>query len=74
MDTKTEKNNAERIELRSEKVRRLIGAIPSPLTRWATAVNIIIILGIVLALLLVQYPDGSGETILRHLTQFFEKP
>ena len=49
-----------RIELRSEKVRRIINTIPPALVRW----NIIVLLVIVCA---VSYPYGEGESILRHI-------
>lgn len=56
-----------RIELRSEKVRRIVGTIPAALVRW----NIIVLLVIVCTLLwivcAVPYPYGEGESILRHI-------
>ena len=56
-----------RIELRSEKVRRIVGTIPAALVRW----NIIVLLIIVCTLLgivcVVPYPYGEGESILRHI-------
>ena len=54
------------VELHSEKVRNIIGDIPSSLVRWGVAVIVIIVLGLLLALLLVPYPYGDGETIMEH--------
>lgn len=55
------------IELRSEKVRRLIGPIPQSLTRWGIAVIVIISLALLLVLIFVPFPYGHGESLLRHL-------
>ena len=54
------------VELHSEKVRNIIGDIPSSLVRWGVAVIVIIVLGLLLALLFVPYPYGGGETIMEH--------
>lgn len=55
------------IELRSEKVRNIIGEIPPVLVRWGIAI-IVVIFAILLAVVLcVKYPYGHGETILQHI-------
>lgn len=67
MTMKTDKQAADnQVELHSEKVRNIIGDIPSSLVRWGVAVIVIIVLGLLLALLLVPYPYGGGETIMEH--------
>jgi len=55
------------IELRSEKVRRIIGEIPPALVRWGIAI-IVIVFAILLAVVLcVRFPYGHGETIWQHI-------
>lgn len=57
----------ERIELRSEKVRKLIGEIPPSLVRWGTAIIVIIFIGLLAAVCLLPYPYSGGESILDHM-------
>ena len=46
---KTDKQTADNlVELHSEKVRNIIGDIPSSLVRWGVAVIVIIVLGLAL--------------------------
>ncbi len=54
-------------EDRSEKIKALLGKIPSSLLIWAFGVLGIIAIGIVLTICLVPFPGGCGETILKHL-------
>lgn len=64
----TKKNiNFNQIELRSEKVRNIIGTIPSALVRWGIAVITIIFITLMFVIFLVPYPYGEGETIFQHL-------
>ena len=46
----------QRIELRSEKVRRIVGAVPSRLIGWNTTVIVIILLALLLVVCFVPYP------------------
>lgn len=55
------------IELRSEKVRKIIGTIPSTLVYWGISIIAIITLILTLVVTLVPYPYGEGETIFQHL-------
>ncbi|MDE5572168.1 MAG: hypothetical protein K2H32_05600 [Muribaculaceae bacterium] len=55
------------IELRSPKVRRLIGEIPPALVRWGTILIIVIFIALALSICLIPYPYGHGETILGHI-------
>ncbi|MDM8307580.1 MULTISPECIES: hypothetical protein [Bacteroidaceae] len=57
----------QRIELRSEKVRRIVGAVPSRLIGWNMAVIVIILLALLLVVCFVPYPYGDGESIIRHI-------
>ena len=64
----TNKNySPDRIELRSEKVRNIIGAIPPALERWGVAIIAIILVMLMLVVFLVPYPYATGETIFQHL-------
>ena len=64
----TKKNiNSNQIELRSEKVRNIIGTIPSALVRWGIAVITIIFITLMFVIFLGPYPYGEGETIFQHL-------
>lgn len=65
MDKKDSKEN--QIELRSEKVRKLIGEIPPSLVRWGTAIIAIVFIALLSAVCLLPYPYSNGESILRHL-------
>lgn len=62
----------DQIELRSEKVRNIIGTIPSVLVRWGTVVIAIIFITLLLVVFLIPYPYGEGETILQHFFSFRE--
>ncbi len=55
------------IELRSEKVRNLLGEIPPTLVRWGTVIIIAIFLALLLVVCFVPYPHSQGESILQHL-------
>ncbi len=61
-----DKDSHDNIELRSEKVRELLGEIPSSLVRWGTAIIVIVFIALVLAVCLLPYPYSNGESILRH--------
>lgn len=64
MKTKQKNND---IELRSEKVRTLLGEIPSSLVRWATVVIAVIFLVLLLVVCFMPYPYSSGESIMTHI-------
>lgn len=59
--------NQNKIELRSEKVRKLIGDIPSSLVIWGTAIIAIILFTLLTVNCLLPYPYSDGETIIEHL-------
>ena len=56
-----------KIELRSEKVRNLLGEIPPSLVRWGTAIIIAIFLVLLLVVCFMAYPHSQGESILQHI-------
>lgn len=55
------------IELRSEKVRTLLGEIPPSLVRWGTMIIVAIFLILLLVVCFMPYPYSQGESILQHL-------
>lgn len=61
------KKNPEGIELRSEKVRNIIGDTPPILLRWGTGIIAILFAVLIAVVLLQPYPYGSGESIFRHI-------
>lgn len=62
-----DKTTHDKIELRSEKVRQLIGEIPPSLVRWGIAIIVIVFIAIIAAVCLLPYPYSNGESILRHI-------
>lgn len=65
---KTE-NTRSHIELRSEKVRNIIGEMPPTLIRWGIFVTVVIFVVLFTIVLGVKYPYGHGERILQHILQ-----
>jgi hypothetical protein len=60
------KTTHDKIELRSEKVRQLIGEIPPSLVRWGIAIIAIVFIALIAAVCLLPYPYSNGESILQH--------
>lgn len=60
METKKD-YSPDRIELRSEKVRNIIGTIPPALVRWGIVVITIILVILMLVVLLVPYRMGRAK-------------
>ena len=68
MDYGNKKNYSfDRIELRSEEVRNIIGTVPTVLVRWGIAIIIFILVILMLVVFLVPYPYGEGETIFQYI-------
>lgn len=57
------------IELRSEKVRKLLGEIPPSLTIWGMLLIFGIFAALVAAISILPYPHSGGETILQHILE-----
>lgn len=55
------------IELRSEKVRNLLGQIPPSLVRWGTVIIVAIFLALMIVICFMPYPYTQGESILQHI-------
>ena len=62
-----EKKTNSDIELRSEKVRSLLGEIPPSLVRWGTMIIVAIFLILLLVVCFMPYPHSQGESILQHI-------
>lgn len=62
-----DKTTHDGIELRSEKVRGLIGEVPPSLVRWGTALIVTVFAALIAAVCLLPYPYSNGESILRHM-------
>lgn len=68
MNGKNTKNNiVNNMELRSEKIRNLLGELPPVLVRWGTAIIAVIVLTLLAVVYLMPYPYSHGESILRHI-------
>lgn len=55
------------IELRSEKVRNLLGEMLPSLVRWGTVIIIVLFLVLWLIGCFMPYPHAQGESILQYL-------
>ena len=64
MSNKT--SNQSHIEIRSEKVRNIIGANPPKFISWGIVIIILFFLVFFVFVLNLPYPYGSGETIFQH--------
>ena len=62
-----EKDNHDKIELRSDKVRKLLDDKPNELVRWGYVIITVICILLMLCLLFIEFPYGNGESILHHL-------
>lgn len=60
-------NSNDKIELRSEKVRKFIGEIPPSLVRWGIAIIAMVSLALLTAVCILPYPYSNGETIICHI-------
>lgn len=68
------KRKSDNIELRSEKVRNIIGKVPPRLVRIGTVVITIIILALVVAFYKIPYPisiEATGEVVSHRMVQVF---
>lgn len=62
-----EKKKSNETELRSEKVRNLLGEEPPVLVRWGTIIIVAIFMVLLLVLCFMPYPHSQGESILQHI-------
>lgn len=61
------KSTNNNIELRSEKVRNLLGETPPTFVRWGTAIIVAVFLALFLVVCFMPYPYSKGESILQHI-------
>ena len=61
------KKTLHKTELRSEKVRNLLGEIPPALVRCGTVIIVAIFLILLLVVCFMPYPYSNGESILQHV-------
>ncbi len=64
---KTDNTANVNIELRSEKVRKLLGEIPPSLVRWGSVIIAVLFIAVLAVLCFTPYPYSNGESILQHL-------
>ncbi len=67
MEEQEKKMGIDRIELRSEKVRDLLGEEPAGPLRWGIAIICLVFAVIIAAVLCMDWPYGHGESIFRHI-------
>ena len=67
MISSNKKKSSEEVELRSEKVRNLLGEIHPSLIRWGTAIIVAIFLILLLVICFMPFPYSNGESILQHI-------
>lgn len=69
MHTSRKNNDSkdENIEIRSPKVRQLLGEIPPHIAGWGLVIISIVIIALILTVCLMPYPYSDGEPILHHL-------
>ncbi len=59
--------NLKNIELRSDKVRKILGSIPVGLLYWGSIIIIFIFIVLLSVVFFVEFPYGNGETIFEHI-------
>ena len=57
----------QKVGLRSEKARKLIGDIPDSVVNWSIALTILFFVLLLLAVCFIPYPYSDGESIIRHI-------
>ncbi len=69
MEKKKEQTEG-KIELRSEKVRKLLGEIPPSLVTWGTVIIVSLFIALACALVFIPSPYGEhGESMLRYIVR-----
>ena len=63
----TNNNALDKIELRSEKVRKLLGEIPQTLVCWGMVIMLVIFIALLAVVCLLPYPYSNGESIIEHI-------
>lgn len=63
----TNNNTLDKIELRSKKVRKLLGEIPQSLVRWGMVIMLVIFIALLAVVCLLPYPYSNGESVIEHI-------
>ena len=58
------KQNIENIELRSKKVRKIIGQVPPIIIRIGITITAIIVAALIAATAMIHYPKDSNSTLM----------
>ena len=66
-DIEIKMDKESQIELRSEKVRNLLGEIPPALVRWGTIIIVVIFIALISVICFMPYPYSKGESIIQHI-------
>ncbi len=64
MLTKKEKQEAEKIEIRSDEVREILGQVPRWVIRWGTSVIFVVVVILIIGSGLFKYPEIQLSTII----------
>lgn len=67
MDNLKGSSTHDKIELRSEKVRKILGEVPNNLVRWGIVIVCSFFALPFVALSYIDFPHGNGESILEHV-------
>lgn len=67
MNDKKNKSAHDKIELRSEKIKDILGEVPNKLVRWGITITFIFFLILIAAVSCLKFPYGNGETIFEHV-------
>lgn len=65
------KCNHDKIELRSEKVQKIINEIPSSILIIGFIIIISIIIALIFVVCLCPYPYSNGEKIIQHIFRVY---
>lgn len=63
----TYKKSQDNLELRSEKVKKILGEVSPSLVRWGIIIVALIFLSLLIAVCLLPYPYSDGKSIIHHL-------
>lgn len=57
----------DQIEIRSEKVRNILGEVPNKLVRWGIAIICLFFAILIAVVSCIEFPYSNGETIFEHI-------
>lgn len=58
------KQSMENLELRSEKVRKIIGQTPPVIMRIGITITAFVVAALIVATAMIHYPKGSDHTLM----------